>query len=334
VKGRASTLRVGSGREAGVRRGRGLTRAGAVCLLLATASCLLAVAGCGGGIRVQQSKLPKIGDRVSNSSVAVVVHRVMFYDQVTTVLGSTLTPKSKNDVFAIVDLTVTNLKGTALRVGSEDVRLASTGSQAEQPARVMTYEFPGDFVELSSKGLAVGKSVRGMVAFSATKGTTLDRVRFGISSPLDVGLEGMKVALPPAKRPPGLGHKAKGGGLAIVVHSVSHPAQLTNGGWTTTARSGFKLCVVDITVQNRTVKPTYTCNELYVIVVDSKHELHWKGGSLVLGMPLSQQLPLKKLKPGQAARGKVVFSLPVKRTAVSVRYKVGVLGPPLEVQVR
>ncbi len=48
--------------------------------------------------------------------------------------------------------------------------------------------------------------------------------------------------------------------------------------------------------------------------------------------PQRQSLPLKRLRPGAKASGKVLVGVPKNATLKTVRYEAGVLGPPLEVR--
>ena len=64
----------------------------------------------------EQEEMAKMGEEASSGQVALTVHSVEFYDQITGGLGGTYKPSEEGDVFAIVDLTVRNVSGAVLKV--------------------------------------------------------------------------------------------------------------------------------------------------------------------------------------------------------------------------
>jgi len=301
-------------------------------LLLALAAGLL-LAGCsvdigdGGGSAA-------IGERASNDKVAVTVHSVKTYTKITTEDGDVLTMKSPKNVYLIVDLTVRNLQDTALEVDPENVRLVTTEDKYwTGDAGQTVAEFPDEFDALDSRTLASGKKVRGMVAYGVPKGTELKSVTYVADPDIEIGLDGMTVKAPPAKRAPKVSGTAKGGGLAFTVSSMTYPSSLTHGMWTTSAKSGNKLVLLKVTVRNLDRTPSYKVDPLSVVIVDGGGTRWGPFNRSDLGVDDSEQFPMKRLGPGAKASGKVVISVPKHAKLMAVRYEAGVLGPPLELRV-
>jgi hypothetical protein len=92
------------------------------------------------------------------------------------------------------------------------------------------------------------------------------------------------------------------------------------------------MVLADLTVKNVDRKPSYTVNPLKVVVADNNGKLHLADLN-ALGMANSAKLQLNRLKPGANESGKVLASIPKRRTVKRIRYEVGVLGPPLEIAV-
>lgn len=263
--------------------------------------------------------------------MTVTVRSVEFVREVTTDEGQVVGPKEKDAVYVIVDLTVQNRGDTPLRVTAEDVALI-TEDDATLSQAAYTHVFPREYVPLKGS-IAPGKKKSGMVTFIAATGSRLGKVVVSGEDEVAIGLDGLEAKRPQAASPPRIGQTAKGGGISIVVHSVTYPAKLTHGLWTTTAKPGNRLVVVDITVRNLELRPKFTVLPMDVALVDQKGRLH-VSGMTVLGMPSSAQLHTTKLKPGRSTRGKLVTTLGKNRQLKRIRYEVGVLGPPLEVLVR
>ncbi len=294
-------------------------------VLFTLAAALLA--GCGGG------EPAAVGERASNDKVAVTVHSVKTYTKITTEDGDVLRMKSPKNVYLVVDLTIRNLQDAAYQVDPESVRLVTgddkywTGDGGQFVA-----EFPEEFTALKVRTLGPGKKVRGMVGYGVPKGTELKSVTYMADPDIEIGLDGMVVKAPPVKRVPKVGGTAKGGGLAFTVSSMTYPDSLTHGLWTTTAKSGRKLVVLKVTVRNLDRSPSYKVDPLSVAIVDAKGTRWGPFNRSDLGLAGSEQLPLKRLRPGAKASGKVLISVPKNATLKTVRYEAGVLGPPLEVR--
>ena len=294
-------------------------------VLFTLAAALLA--GCGGG------ESAAVGERASNDKVAVTVHSVKTYTKITTEDGDVLRMKSPKNVYLVVDLTIRNLQDTAYQVDPESVRLVTgddkywTGDGGQFVA-----QFPEEFKALKVRTLGPGKKVRGMVGYGVPKGTELKSVTYVADPDIEIGLDGMVVKAPSVKRVPKVGGTAKGGGLSFTVSSMTYPTSLTHGLWTTTAKSGRKLVVLKVTVRNLDRSPSYKVDPLSVAIVDAKGTRWGPFNRSDLGLAGSEQLPLKLLRPGAKASGKVLISVPKNATLKTVRYEAGVLGPPLEVR--
>jgi len=310
-------------KAAGAERRAGLLP-GLFILVLAA----LLLPGCGGG-----GSTGGVGERVGNDKIAVTVHSFKSYSKITTENGDVLTPSRRGGVVLIADMTVRNLQDASQRVDPDDVRLVTSDDRYYSSGNneLFTAEFPDEFQRLEAKTLRSGKKVRGMVAFLVPKGTVLENVTYVSDPDIKIDLGGRKARPPAPERPPGMGQTAKGGGLAIIVHSVTYPTQLTHGYWTTTAKAGSKLVMVDITVKNLDRRPSYKIDPLSVAILDGKGTRWSSFNRSALGLADSEQLPLKRLRPGQQERGKVVVSMPKNAKVTRIRYEVGVLGPPLEV---
>lgn len=300
-------------------------------LLLCLAVPIALLAGCGlGG---DASSLPGIGERASNDKISVTVHSLKLLDEATSDTGNVMTPDAKEDVFVIADLTVRNEQDGSVLVDPESVRLVREGGDYTRGADAASTSFlPREFAALKTRPLGAGKKVRGMVAFIFPKGTVLEKIVYVADPDIGIGLDGMTVRAPAAKRPPRIGQTARGGGLALTVRSVTYPKKLTHGLWTTTAKKGSKMVVVDLTVKNLDYRPSYRVNPLNVVIVDNKGRQHMSSFS-ALGMGDSARLHLKRLKPGAKTSGKVVISIKKRLNVKRIRYAVGVLGPPLEIAV-
>jgi hypothetical protein len=299
-------------------------------LVLCALAAGLLLAGCGG----DSGGSAAIGERAANDKVAVTVHSVKTYTKITTEDGDVLSMKSPKNVYLIVDLTIRNLQDAALEVDPENVRLvtmddkywAGDGSQS-------TADFPDEFEALEARTLGPGKKVRGMVAYGVPKGTELKSVTYVADPDIEISLDGKTVKAPPVKRVPKVGQTAKGGGLAFTVSSMTYPSSLTSGVWTTSPKSGNRLVLLKVTVRNLDRRPSYKVDPLSVAIVDGKGTRWGPFNRINLATALSEQFPMKRLRPGASASGKVVISVPKNASLKTVRYESGVLGPPLELRV-
>jgi hypothetical protein len=311
------------------RAGRSIV--GLVATLVALAVLAVAGDGCGGGLTHGSSaSLPKVGERASGDSSWFTVRSVKFYDQVTTSEGTVVRPRPKGRVFVVVDLEVGNTKSEPLRVSPVYVRLVRADGVYQEGSGASAPIFAKDFVPLKTRSVAPGKSARGMVAFAFPEGSNLDRVVFAAGEEVAVGLGGMKVRAPAPKKVPHLGETAYGGGVSLKVRSVTYPDKLTHGLWTTTAKKGARLVVVDVVVRNVNQRARHKADPWNVLIIDQYGDQHAAGLS-VLGIADSEQLRTTSIRRGESASGKVVFGLDRKYHVKRIRYAVGMLGPPLEV---
>lgn len=291
------------------RRRTSLT-AGPLCTLILFSLAAMLLAGCSVDLGKGGSSAT-IGDRAANDKVAVTVHSLKTYTKITTEDGDVRTMKSPKNVYVIVDLTIRNLQGAGLLVTT----------------------FPEELTAFEARTLGPGKQVRGMVAYGVPKGTELKSVTYAADPDIEIGLDGLTVKAPPVKRPPKVGQTVKGGGLAFTVSSMTYPTSLTHGMWTTSAKSGRKLVLLKVTVRNLDRTPSYKVDPLALAIVDAKGTRWGPFNRSDPGLADSEQLPLKRLRPGAKVSGKVVISVPKHAKLKTIRYEAGVLGPPLEVRV-
>lgn len=315
------------------RRRTSLT-AGPLCTLILFSLAAMLLAGCSVDLGKGGSSA-KIGDRAANDKVAVTVHSLKTYTKITTEDGDVRTMKSPKNVYVIVDLTIRNLQDAAYQVDPGNVHLVKSDDKywTGDGAGLSVAEFPEEFKALKARTLGPGKKVRGMVAYGVPKGTELKSVTYAADPDIEIGLDGLTVKAPPVKRPPKVGQTVKGGGLAFTVSFMSYPASLTHGMWTTSAKSGRKLVLLKVTVRNLDRTPSYEVDPLALAIVDAKGTRWGPFNRSDLGLAGSEQLPLKRLRPGAKVSGKVVISVPKHAKLKTIRYEAGVLGPPLEVRV-
>ncbi len=311
-----------------MRGGRALA-AGVVLALIPSVLLAAVLAGCGG-----DGGSAAIGEKAANDKVAVTVHSVKTYTKVTTEDGDVLTMKSPKNVYLIVDMTIRNLQDAPHEVDPENVHLVTvddkywTGEGGQLVA-----DFPDEYKALTARTLGAGKQVRGMVGYGVPKGTELKSVTYVADPDIAISLDGMIVKAPPVEKPPKVGQTAKGGGLAFAVSSMTYPSSLSHGAWTTTAKSGDKLVLLNVTVRNLSRKPSYKVDPLSVVIVDANGTRWSSFNRSALGLADSEEFPVKVLRPGAKASGKVVISVPKNGKLKTVRYESGVLGPPLELRV-
>lgn len=299
----------------------------AALLLAVTALALLT--GC--SLSSETSTLPGIGERASNDALSVTVHAIKFYDEVTSESGVVIKPDSRKDVFIVADLTIRNDQDTITRVDPQSVRLVREGGDYQIAAPTSsTRSLPRDFTALRARPLGVGKQVRGMVVFVMARGTVLEKMVYVTDPEIGISLAEMTVRAPEREKPPRIGQTAEAGGLALKVRSVTYPTKLTHGWWTTTAKKGSKMVVVDLTLKNLDRTPAYKIDPYDVVVIDSRGRYHVASFS-IMGMASSAMLHAKRLKPGMSVGGKIVTSIGKRTKVKTIRYEVGVMGPPLEV---
>lgn len=310
-------------------RARRAPAAGSVSALILLALTVALLAGCGGS-----GGSAAIGEKASNDKVAVTVNSVKTYTQITTEDGDVLTMKSPKDVYVVVDMTIRNLQDTAHQIDPENIRLVTAdGKYWSGDGGQFVADFPDEFKALTARTLGPGKQARGMVGHGVPIGTELKSVTYVADPDIEISLDGMKVAAPAVKKPPKVGQTAKGGGLAFTVHSMTSPSSLTHGMWTTTPKSGDKLVLLNVTVKNLDRTPSYKVDPLAVAIVDAKGTRWGSFNRSAMGLAGSEQLPIKKLRPGAKVSGKVVISVPKNAKLKTIRFESGVMGPPLEVRV-
>jgi hypothetical protein len=316
-------------------RARTSLSAGPICALAVFWLAAALLAGCSVDLGGGDSGSAAVGERATNEKLAVTVHSVTAYSKITTENGDVLTMESPKNVYLIVDLTIRNLQDIAYQVDPESVRLAKSDDKywTGDGAGLSLATFPAEFKALKARTLGPGKNVRGMVAYGVPLGTELKSVTLAADPDIKIGLEGMTVGAPPVKRPPKVGQTAKGGGLAFTVKSMTYPTSLTHGVWTTSAKSGSKLVLLKVTVRNLDRTPSYKVDPLAVALVDAKGKRWGSFNRSVPGLADSEQLPLKRLRPGAKVSGTVVISVSKRAKLKTVRYEAGVLGPPLELRV-
>ena len=282
----------------------------------------------------------KIREEASNEQVAVTVHSVKFYDQITGGLGGTYKPKQEGDAFVIVDMSIRNVGGSVLKVSPAYLRLFD--NQDNRCSRIMMLIIAGvpyELEKLRSEELSPDEERRGMVIFTAKVGTILDKVSYTTPKPaIDVSLEDLEVSVPPYWMP-GIGEVAIGGGIEMRVSSVGSVEKLEKEYgdeefkliWTETAKEGQELVVVDLSIKNVFIEPNITINPLYVLLIDTESKVYNKA---VLTIALEGELGLTDLSPGEETTGRLLFSVPADVTLDRVMYKIGALGPPVQVNLR
>lgn len=117
----------------------------------------------------------------------------------------------------------------------------------------------------------------------------------------------------------------------------SRPAQLcrrynsTTLIWTETAKEGYELIVLDLSIKNVLIEPKLTINPLYMLLVDTESKAY---GNVALTIALEGLLRLTDISPAEETRGRLLFSVPAGITLDRVMYKLGTLGPPFQVSFR
>lgn len=89
--------------------------------------------------------------------------------------------------------------------------------------------------------------------------------------------------------------------------------------------------LINIRIKNVTIEPNITINPLYVLLVDQESQAY---GRAVLVVALEGQLHLSELSPGEETSGMMLFSVPAGTVLDRVMYKIGTLGPPVQVSLR
>ncbi len=286
-------------------------------------------------------EVARIGEESSNEQAAVTVHSVEFYDQITGGMGGTYKPSEEGDVFAIVDLTIKNISGAILKISPVYVRLLDNQDNRCPRPMVIIAGQPYELKSLSSEELASGEEKRGMVVFTVKEGTILSTVSYTTPEPaIDIRLEGLEVYLP-TYRMPQVGEIASGGGIEMMVSSIGsieklekeygEDAEYFNLILTETAKPGQELLVLDLSIKNVFIEPDITINPLYVLLIDTESNAY---GKVPITIALEGLLGLTGLSPGEETWGRLLFSVPAGTVLDRVMYKIGALGPPVQVSLR
>ena len=283
----------------------------------------------------------KVGEEASNGQAVVTVHSVKFYDQITGDLGGSYKPSEEGDVFAIVDLTIKNISGAILKISPVYVRLLDNQDNRCPRPMVIIAGQPYELKSLSSEELASGEEKRGMVVFTVKEGTILSTVSYTTPKPaIDIRLEDLEVYLPPYRMPQ-VGETASGGGIEMMVSSIGsieklekeygEDAEYFNLILTETAKPGQELLVLDLSIKNVFIEPDITINPLYVLLIDTESNAY---GKVPITIALEGLLGLTGLSPGEETWGRLLFSVPAGTVLDRVMYKIGALGPPVQVSLR
>jgi hypothetical protein len=307
---------------------------GALGLLLMLTVAIVSLSGC--SLTGDEAVEGKLGESASNTRVEVTVHSVKILGEITMEDGSVSTVRH-GGVYAVVDMTVRNLQDSTCSIDLDDlyIRMGDEYYSSDE-ALSEDSQAPAEFVPLRTGHLRAGKKRRGMVVFMLPRGT-LDSITYR-AQPEDivVGLAGMKASPPRQKPAPRIGRTAKAGGLALTIHSITYHTLLTYvkpGSSiisTLQPKKGNRLAVVALTVKNLSRKPVYRVDPLAIELVDSKGTSWVAFDRTTNVLAESAQFPVKSLKPGAKASGKVVISVPANGRIKTVRCAAGVLGPPLE----
>ena len=269
------------------------------------------------------------------------MHSVKFYDQITSTLGGTYTPKQEGDALAIVDLTIRNVSGTVFKVSPTYVRLLDNQDNTCSRLMLIIAGQPYELKKLSSEELPAGEEMRGMVVFTVKEGTILDKVSYTTPKPaINISLENLEVSVPPY-RMPRIGEVVSGGGIEMRVSSIGSVEKLEkeygadseyfNLIWTETAKEGYELVVLDLSIKNVLIEPSLTINPLYVLLIDTESNAY---GKVMITIALEGLLHLTELSPGEETWGRLLFSVPAGTVLDRVMYKIGTLGPPVQVSLR
>lgn len=329
---------------------RRIVCSGASCLV---AAALLLLVSCAPVISEEESAAPSsastsepaltgeapasVEEEAPVGQVAITVHSVRFYDQITGGLGGTYRPKQEGDVFVIVDLAVRNESGSVLKVSPAYLRLIDAQDESCPRTMLIIAGNPYDLKTLKSEEVSPGGEGTGMVVFTAKAGTTLAKVVCTTPKPaVEVSLDGLVVSVP-SYRMPRIGEVASGGGIEMVVTSMGGIEKLEKEYgeefklvWTEKAKEGQELVLVDIRFKNVSIEPNIAINPLNVLLVDKESQAY--GRAIVIA--LEGQLHVSELSPGEETSGRMLFSMPAGTVLDRLMYKIGALGPPVQVSLR
>ena len=282
--------------------------------------------------------LKNLGEAGTDGQAAVTIHSVNFYDQITDGEGNTHNPFREGDVFAVVDLSIRNACDSDLKVGPRYVGLLDNQNRPCSRAMPRFRGWPYGIKELATEELAPDEETRGIVIFTAKEEAIVDSVSYTTpKSTIETSAEELEVSVPPY-RMPRIGEVARGGGIEMRVSSVGSIEKLEKEFGdeefklirTETAKEGQELVVVDLSIKNVFIEPNITINPLYVLLIDTESKVY---GKAVLTIALEGELGLTDLSPGEETTGRLLFSVPAGVTLDRVMYKIGALGPPVQVKL-
>ncbi len=283
--------------------------------------------------------LEELGEEETDGQAAVTIHSVNFYDQITDGERNTHNPFREGDVFAVVDLSIRNVCDFDLKIGARYVGLLDNQNNPCSRTVPMFRGWPYEIKELATEELASDEETRGIVIFTAKEDVIVDSVSYTTpKSTIDISAENLEVSVPPY-RMPRIGEVARGGGIEMRVSSVGSIEKLEKEYgdeefkliWTETAKEGYELVVVDLSIKNVFIEPDITINPLYVLLIDTESNAY---GKVVLTIALEGELGLTDLSSGEKTTGRLLFSVPTGVTLDRVMYKIGALGPPVQVSLR
>jgi len=283
--------------------------------------------------------LGELEKEASNGQAAVTVHSVNFCDQITDGEGNIHKPLREGNVFAVVDLSIRNISGSTLKVGPPYVLLLDKEDRPCSRSMLRIRGWPYEVQELDKEELAPTEETRGIVIFDTKGEAFVSKVSYSTpESTIKVSLEGLEVSVPPY-RMPGLGGTARGGGIAMKVNNVMAIEELkTEYGeekvkliLTQTAKEGYQLVVIDLAIKNVSIEPDIKINPLNVLLIDTKSKAY---GKVMLTVALGDELSVAELSPGDEVWGKLLFNVPKGVELDRVMYKIGALGPPVQVSIR
>ena len=285
--------------------------------------------------------LTELGREKTNVLAAVTLNSVEFCEQITDAKGNTHQPFMEGYIYCVVDLTIRNVSDSVLSTGVQCVFLYDDIGIPRSCTMLMLSGWPYQTEELDSKELAPDEEVRGIVIYQVEDETKIQSVDYIFSeSTIEISLEGLEVSVPPYRMPQ-IGEIASGGGIEMRINSVGSIEKLEteygedseyfNLVWTETAREGEELVVVDLSIKNVSIRPSVTINPLNVLLIDSESNAYRE---VVMTLALEGELHLAELTPGEETFGRMLFSVPAGTTLNRVMYKIGALGPPVEVNLR
>jgi len=285
--------------------------------------------------------LTELDREKTDGLAAVTLNSVEFCEQITDAEGNTHKPSMEGYIYCVVDLTIRNASESVLSAKSQRVFLYDDIGVPRGHIMLRLNGWPYQTEEFDSKELAPDEEIRGIVIYLVEDETKIESVDYiSPESTIEISLEGLEASVPPYRMPQ-IGEVSGGGGIEMRVSSVGSIEKLEteygedseyfNLVWTETAREGEELVVVDLSIKNVSVRPSITINPLNVLLIDSESNAY---GKVVMTLALEGELHLAELSPGEETFGRMLFSMPVGTTLDRVMYKIGALGPPVEVSLR